>query len=124
MESARSMLQHGTYAGLGFSAVAPGDLQGLCMCCLPTRRSAWPHPRCSSSRGLTEASKLLSRSFFFPSPVGRGMNDVFPSATLMFILSKRGSLGLSLNGQPGCGGIKSGSRNIIMFLIREVIPAA
>lgn len=52
------------------------------------------------------------------------MNDVFPSATLMFILSNRGSLGLSLNGHPGCGGIESGSRNIMMLLIREVMPAA
>lgn len=56
--------------------------------------------------------------------MGRGMNGVFPSATLMFILSKRGNLGLSLNGHPGCGGIESGSRNIIMVLIKEVIPAA
>ena len=52
------------------------------------------------------------------------MNDAFPSATLIFILFKWGSLGLSLNGYPGCGGIASGSLNIIMFLIKEVIPAA
>lgn len=71
-----------------------------------------------------EVLKLFCRSFFFPSPVRRGMNDVFPSATLMFILSKRGNLGLSLNGHPGCGGTESGSRNIIVFWIREVIPAA
>ena len=119
------MLRRGNYADPGFSAVAPGDLQGLCMCCLPTRGLAWPN--CLSSIefwGLTEASKLLTRSFLFPSPVGRGRNDVSPSATLIFNLSNRGSLGLSLNGHPGCGGIESGSRNIIRVLIREVIPAA
>ena len=52
------------------------------------------------------------------------MNGTFPSATLTFILPKLGSLGLSLKGHPGCGGIDSGSRNIIIDLIKEVMPAA
>ena len=123
--SAPSMLRHGSYEDLGVFAVALGVLKELYMCCLPTRglvRPTWLS--CTDFSRLTEASKLFNRSFFFPSPVGRGMNDVLPSATLMFILSKRGNLGLSLNGHPGCGGIASGSWNIMTFLIREVIPAA
>lgn len=124
-KAAPSMLQHFTYEDLGLFPVAPEVLQELCTRCLPTRGLARLYNfSCIDFWGLTEASKLFGRSFLFPSPAGRGMNDVFPSATLMFILSKRGNLGLSLNGRPGCGEMESGSRNIIVFLIREVIPAA
>lgn len=119
------MLRHGTHEELGPFPVAPEVLQELCTCFLPARRLARLYNfSYIDSWGPTEASKLFSRSFLFPSPVRRGMNDVFPSATLMFILSKPGNLGLSLNGHPGYGGMESGSRNIIVSLIREMIPAA
>ena len=118
------MLQRGRNEDLGSSGVSRGPLQELSTCCLPVEVNSITKSPCFDYQALTAASKLFTSSFRVPSPFGRGMNDVFPSATLMFILSKRGNLGLSLNGHPGCGGIESGSRNIMMFLIREVTPAA